>query len=689
MDSGQWIVGERENGSALSYPLSTDNYPLRKPRPQAITGRAIFLGLVTVVVMLFLVNYQYHVAVNAVLTLAQLPVCVLIVFVLWVGINSVVKAVRPRSALTATEMLTIFVMCWSAGMLGGRGWTGRLIGMLVGPQHFASPENRWLDILGGLGRDGLLPTWLFPDFETQAVRWFYMSAPPGVAIPWAVWATPLLWWSAAAIAFLALAMATTVVFHRQWAVHERLNFPLMGVPIALVEEAPGRRAAPVLRKRLFWIGIAASGGVLSWNIVQYFAPAWPRIDIYALAGNTSQQLIRGFPEINFRIMPLVIGFLYLANLDLLLSLWVFYLLGWIEAGISETTGFAVGAAGTKVAGWDLVRVHSFGALVMLAVWSVWVARRHLRAVFRSALSRDRAADNPDGAIRYRTAIIVWLWALAFLLIFCRRMGMTWGVIGLAMGFILVAFFTVAKYMAATGLSYINPSYSASGVLITNLAGNAWMTPQSVIGLGIMHGGYFGAGQRLFGFGMMPHAFKAAERAERGRRRIVPALILAVLVGSAFSFWHTLYLGYTRGGLRMAGYTLNFVADQDFGYIMKNVDKVQRHRGLSADWEKVGAFGVGFALAGIITLLHTRFTWWPLHPVGLAFSSTSAGVYWLSILIVWLAKLIILKVGGTRLYEKAKPFFIGLIVGYVLALIVSFSVDAIFFAGQPGHRIHDW
>jgi len=659
------------------------------PRRQVVTLRAICLGLMTVVVMLFLVNYHLHVSGNAVLTLAQLPVCVLIVFVLWVIVNAAVKAVRPRSALTATEMLTILAMSWSAGMLGGRGWTGRLIGMMLGPKHFASPENRWLEILGGLGRGGLLPTWLFPDIETPAVRWFYMSAPAGEGIPWSAWATPLFWWSAAAVAFLSLAIATTVVFYRQWAVHERLNFPLMRVPVALVEETPGRGPAPVLRRRLFWIGVIASGGVLCWNIVGYFYPSWPHIGLYALSGETSQNLITGFPAINFRVMPLVLGFLYFANLDLLLSLWVFYLLGWIEAGFSQTTGFAVGAAGMKVGGWDLVRVHSFGALVLLAVWSVWVARRHLAQVFRAAFGRDRAADNPDGAMRYRTALLVWLWALAFLVLFCHRMGMTWGVILLVMGFILVAFFTVAKYMAATGLGYINPSYSASGRLITNLAGNAWMTPRSIVGLGIMHGGYFGAGQRLFGFGMMPHAFKVAEGAEHGRRRIIWALILAVLVGSAFSFWHTLHLGYTRGGLRMAGYTLNYVPEQDFGYVMTNVEKVQQHRGLSADWEKVGAFGAGFIVAGLVTVMHTRFTWWPLHPVGLAFSSTSAGVYWFSILLVWFAKLVILKIGGTRLYEKAKPFFIGLIVGYVLALIVSFSVDAIFFAGQAGHRIHDW
>ena len=154
----------------------------------------------------------------------------------------------------------------------------------------------------------------------------------------------------------------------------------------------------------------------------------------------------------------------------------------------------------------------------------------------------------------------------------------------------------------------------------HLAGHAWVTPKSITGLGIMHGGYFGAGQRLFGFGMTPHAFKVAEGAHRGRRRIVWALVPAVIGGSAFSFWHILYLGYSRSGLRMANYTRNYVPEQDFGYIMSNVEKARMHRGLSADREKAGASGVGFLLAGAVTVMHTRFIRWPLHPVGLAFTA---------------------------------------------------------------------
>ena len=58
---------------------------------------------------------------------------------------------------------------------------------------------------------------------------------------------------------------------------------------------------------------------------------------------------------------------------------------------------------------------------------------------------------------------------------------------------------------------------------------------------------------------------------------------------------------------------------------------------------------------------------------------------LSVFVTWLVKLIVLRLGGIALYRKAKPFFIGMIVGYTLSLIASLIVDLIWFPGQ-GHNL---
>jgi len=64
----------------------------------------------------------------------------------------------------------------------------------------------------------------------------------------------------------------------------------------------------------------------------------------------------------------------------------------------------------------------------------------------------------------------------------------------------------------------------------------------------------------------------------------------------------------------------------------------------------------------------RFFWFPLHPVGYALSGNwSTNLLWLSLFIAWFVKLILLRYGGLRLYRRAVPFFLGLIIGeFVMA-----------------------
>ena len=58
----------------------------------------------------------------------------------------------------------------------------------------------------------------------------------------------------------------------------------------------------------------------------------------------------------------------------------------------------------------------------------------------------------------------------------------------------------------------------------------------------------------------------------------------------------------------------------------------------------------------------------------------------SIFVSWLAKWTIMRSGGIGLYQRAQPFFIGLILGYFTAIGLSFFTDMIWFPGQ-GHPLY--
>ena len=71
-------------------------------------------------------------------------------------------------------------------------------------------------------------------------------------------------------------------------------------------------------------------------------------------------------------------------------------------------------------------------------------------------------------------------------------------------------------------------------------------------------------------------------------------------------------------------------------------------------------------------MKSRFLWWPFHPGGYVLTTGAGfGREWFAVFISWAFKATILKTGGVRLYRKAVPLFLGLILGdYTLGCVWS-------------------
>ena len=92
---------------------------------------------------------------------------------------------------------------------------------------------------------------------------------------------------------------------------------------------------------------------------------------------------------------------------------------------------------------------------------------------------------------------------------------------------------------------------------------------------------------------------------------------------------------------------------------------------------------------VLTVLRSRLAWWRLHPIGFAMSAMINTQHLaLPVFIAWSAKSILLSIGGVRLYRRAGPLFIGLIVGYVIGVCLCSAVDTLWFPGK-GHSVHGW
>ena len=53
-----------------------------------------------------------------------------------------------------------------------------------------------------------------------------------------------------------------------------------------------------------------------------------------------------------------------------------------------------------------------------------------------------------------------------------------------------------------------------------------------------------------------------------------------------------------------------------------------------------------------------------------------------IFLAWFIQAVLLRIGGGKLYRDAQPFFIGILIGYVLGQGLSFLVDSLWFPDAP-------
>jgi hypothetical protein len=66
----------------------------------------------------------------------------------------------------------------------------------------------------------------------------------------------------------------------------------------------------------------------------------------------------------------------------------------------------------------------------------------------------------------------------------------------------------------------------------------------------------------------------------------------------------------------------------------------------------------------------------------AYTSDSVLRIFFPVFLAWLIQSLLLRFGGVRLYRDAQPLFLGILVGYVLGVGVSFVIDLVWFPANP-------
>ncbi len=644
-------------------------------RTSGLTWRSLVLGLLMVLIVCLGAPYAIWVLGSSEISWSFFPISVGFSFVCLILFNVLLKTLAPRRALRPAELITVVVM--------GLVTTGIpifMVGFVLSipttPHYFASAENQWDQYI-----IPYLPAWLLPSNEGLAMTWFFEGLPFGEPTPWAslldAWAMPLFWWLSFIWALYFACFALVVILRKQWVERERLAYPLMEVPQALLAEDSGRARAPaVLRDKLFWIGAGVPLCIALWNMVGFFFHFFPQIP-----WSYPVQVARGFPPINIALYFPVVGFMYFANLTVTFSIWFFYVFTLVEEGIFNRFGLGITEADAFIWGLPSTSWQCWGAFVVMVLWGLWMARDHLRQVWRKARDPLYPVDDSREMLSYRVAVVGLLLAVAYMLAWLHQAGMPWLVAVLFLGFVLIGYLGITRLVVQAGVYYLTTPVVAESMTMVTL-GTASIPPTGLASLGLCYS-FFGDVQSIF----MPaaaHASKLHDAMHMSRRDLSLAIALAVLVGFVASISYIIYMAYEQGASNFNSWFFRVSGGAGLRAFEEAMAKIKTPVGPYLP--KLSFFGAGVLGMTFLTFMQYRFPWWPLHPIGLAIAAV-----WMirnqaaAIFVSWAAKSIIMRFGGIDLYRKATPFFIGLIAGHFLGVGISFITDMIFFPGN-GHPI---
>ena len=641
------------------------------PRPRR---PVIVLAFVTLAAAATGATYLEFGSRSAHMAMSNLPLVVLLPFVAWLVLNSLLKRFAPHWSLTTIELRWIFGVVWVGGAFAGYNWATQWVGVMAAPKYYASPENRWAEVIFDY-----LPWWMYPTDRPGVVEAFYLGGDEGQSLPWSAWVAPLGWAGSAAIAMACIGVGLTAVFQKQWSHNERLTFPVAQVPIALTEGFDKKRGWTSLAKnRVFWAGFAVAFLPLAWNIVEYFYSSFPRIAIFdpyhGPNGPRGSLLSRYLPAFSYRLLPTVLGFTFLCELNILFSIWSLYLVGLVARYSMNRVGFAIGLAGQEAKTPEILGLFAHGVMIGLAIWSVWTAREHLKAVWAEIRS------NRSGStvfVRPRTAAYLLVGGSLHMVFWLSSIG--YG-LWLAASWVCVfwtSIFVITKFLAASGFAYLFPNWGTSIPIIW--AGTTRMSESSLVAMRVVS-------WRLLAGWRLPVALPHIERI-LGRAGSTRTIMSSVLVGLLVAGVYTIWLCYDQGGATFRTWSLVGAPRGVYNGMVKAVTETSKRT--VTDPSKIGVWGLGIASAGLATILQARLSLWPFHPIGLLLMFDGyVRFYALNIFIVWGAKAATLRLGGISLYERCKPGAYGLIVGYTVAVGCSFIVDLIWFP-TGGHYLHGY
>jgi hypothetical protein len=657
-----------------------------------VTARSVALGAVAAMLIGAITPFNNVVAGNTFLVGNLMPVAALLVLVVAVVfVNVPLRALAPRWVLSRMELTVVFSMALVGCAMPSAGLMRYLPGHLVSPFWHAQQSPATDNLLNS----ALPADWVFPSMRPgraserggdPVVGEFVGRAPgAGVAIdrvPWQAWVKPAVAWGTFVLLLYGAVLCLLAIVHHQWARNERLRFPITEVYASLLEEpSRGHWLPQTLRSPGFWIVWSMVLLLHGLNLLSSYDDRWPAVPL----GYNFNSMFTTLPGSALtygvkaaKVMFTVIGICYFIPSKVAGSL-LFFL------ALYNAVNMVCASSGAEFS-LPMQRDQTTGSILVIAGLILYTGRRHWMRTLAAMIGRPGSDEESThlaplagwGLVACAAGLSAWL-TLA-------------GSPPLNAVLIVLSVFTLflvtARIVGETGLIYVQLHTAIYRPWIYAADGLGWQTtPKGYYLLNKIYS-VFTHDLRENGMVYSQHAMVCADAAGARRNRwgFPLALLLAIGVGFVSSGASMLFCEYNFDVTldRTARSPINGMAVVD----IPRDNVLEPTRQFTAG--NAPLFGeqhtrwlhllIGGATTAVVAAGHMTFSWFPLHPIGAVMCySYALQNTWFSLLIGWLAKLLVLRLGGVSLYNQVRPLFIGMVLGECTAIVLSAGANMILLA----------
>jgi len=238
-----------------------------------VSIKAYLIGVLLSVAVIFMAHYSINIVHGSYLAIDHMPAGgVFLFFILVLLLNPVLRIVKRNFELNQSELLIVYIMLIVTSSITTMGLGSSLLPIIAAPFYYATPENRWAELI-----HPHLKSWLHPS-GAENIRHFFEGLPAGEGIPWGAWVTPVMAWFLLILALYMVMLFLMVILRKQWVEKEKLTYPLVQLPVEMVKDDDRKGIIkPLFRNKLFWLAFAVPVAISSINALHTYFHYIPQI----------------------------------------------------------------------------------------------------------------------------------------------------------------------------------------------------------------------------------------------------------------------------------------------------------------------------------------------------------------------------------------------------------------------------